>query len=363
MAEAQVVDQQEPQATPPQEFEPAPPEGGEEQFASPEEQMYAEEHERRAALERGEVLPLEQEPEPVVEPPPPESPHVGTSEPAPVAAAPVDEKPEWYENLSDVAKSAFDQQQRDISQLQWQYSAVHGRLAPVQAQVESLTRRLSQGQPAPQATPGGQPAPMSPTPAPMMAPDFDSEEFKEFAATYPDEAAQMKRVSLAQQSQVAHLQGQVDRLTQGLDRVQQASTAQTHATEVQTLAERHPDWMQVRNSPDFLKWLEYQPSTIQPMVDSARSADCIYILDRYKQDVQLFNLQHGANGAAQPAPPAPPSRGTQTMQHRQTLVSTPTPDPQGGGVGVPGVSGPPQTAEQLWVTEVDRRLRAQRNQR
>jgi len=97
------------------------------------------------------------------------------------------------------------------------------------------------------------------------------------------------------------------------------------------------------------------------MVDSDRAEECSYLLDRYKQDVYLYQLQQTASGTAPPAPSPAQAQADKTAQHRQTLRSVPTPDPQGGGVGVPGVTTAPQTSEELWVEEVERRLRAQRN--
>lgn len=331
------------------------------EYVSDDEKLFAEEFERRVREERGEDEPA---PAPAVEPEPEPAPDTvvetaplpqtdGAATPAP--AEPAVEKPEWYEGLSDEAKLAYDGQQDTIQQLQWQYSAVHGRLAPVQAENERLRRLATQPKVAP--TQGGQPAPSASTPTP----DFETQEFKEFAENYPDEAAQMKLLWASQQANTQRLETRLESLAQGLDQVQSFSTNQQMASELQNLEARHPDWMLVRNSPEFDSWLQSQPSAVQPLVNSKNADECSYLLDRYKQDVYLYQLQQQTGGEA-PASPQQ-ERATQTAAHRQTLIQTPTPNPQGGGVGVPGGQRPPQSDEEMWVEELERRVRAQKQMR
>jgi len=333
------------------------------EYSSPEEQLFAEEVDRRQREESGEDEPA---PAPVVEPvlaepgvvvaPEPTTPESGVPAPEAAPEQPVVERPAWYNELSEEAKLAFDQQQDDMARLQGEYSAVHGRLAPVQAENARL-RRLGQGQPQPQPVAGGQPTPTAPTPAP----DFETKEFKEYAENYPDEAAQLKLLWNAQYENSQRLETRLNNLAAGLDQVQNFSTNQQMQHELSALEERHPDWMTVRNSPEFNSWLSTQPAAVQPMVDSKLADECSYLLDRYKQDVYLYQLQQTGGTPAEPNPQQ--VRANQTVAHRATLISTPTPDPQGGGVGVPGGQRPPQTNEEMWVEELERRVRAQKDMR
>ena len=228
----------------------------------------------------------------------------------------------------------------------------------MQAENERL-RGLAQQQPQAAPTQGGQPAPPAATPLPT---DFETPEFKEFAENYPDEAAQMKRLWAAQQTNTQRLETRLESLAQGLNQVQSFSTTQQMASELTALETRHPDWMLVRNSPEFDSWLTTQPPAVRPMVNSKKAEECIYVLDRYKQDVYLYQLQQGQPQGQAPASPDQ-ARATQTAAHRETLRNVPTPNPQGGGVGVPGGQRPPQTAEQMWVEELERRVRAQKSMR
>jgi hypothetical protein len=335
------------------------------EYASEEERLFAEEVDRR---ERDGV-----EGEPTGELPlasiadPDTSPVVPAATAEPVVAQPdgdatpapaVEAKPAWYDGLSEEAKLVFDQQQEQMQQLQWQYSAVHGRLAPVQAENDRLRRAATHPQPRPIA--GGQPAPATLTPAP----DFESKEFKDFAENYPDEAANMRRMAEAQYQNTQRLEARLEHLAQGLGEVQTFSTNQQMQSELSALEQRHPDWMTVRNSAEFDSWLQTQPTAVQPMVDSKRADECSYLLDRYKQDVYLYQLQQTAGNPAAPVAPNPQQVvAAQTVAHRATLINTPTPDPQGGGVGVPGGQRPPQTAEEMWVEELERRVRAQKAMR
>ena len=351
--------------------ETTPIPSGEVEFDSEEERLFAEEFDRRAAIERGDEPEPELTPAPIIESPdagpppdgtlPPETPTPVVSTEPPADGAPIippaEEKPAWYNELTDEAKLRFDQQEASINQLQWQYTAVHGRLAPVQAQVERLTRQLSAGQPNVQTPSGGQATPIAPTPTT----DFESEEFLAFEKDYPDEAKAMKVLFEGQQAHVQKLEQQIGTLSQGIEQVQATSNAQVQQNELNTLTERHPDWMQIRNSPQFESWLHTQPASVQPLVTSELAADCIYLIERYKQDVYLYELNAGAGGEQPPTDAQ--VTADKTRQHRQSLISAPTPNPQGGGVGVPGVTAAPQTDEEMWVEELDRRLRAQKNMR
>lgn len=347
------------------------PEDMQDEFATEDERMFAEEFERRAAIERGDepedvpaVVDPDGEPAPDAMPMDvsPDSSAAGTPEgTAPEQTpeqTPADEKPAWYHELSEEAKLEFDRKDESINQLQWQYTAVHGRLAPVQAQVDRLTRQLSERQPARPASPGEQTTPTASTPVT----DFESEEFLKFAEEYPDEAKAMKTLFAQQQTHVQRLEEQVGTLSQGFEQIQSTSNAQQIQQELNALTEAHPDWMQVRNSPQFDTWLQTQPPSVQPMVNSKLASDCSYLLDRYKQDVYFYQLEQGG-GVTPPAPTADQVVAENTRQHRSTLINTPTPNPQGGGVGVPGVTGTPQTDEEMWIEEIERRLRAQKNQR
>jgi len=333
------------------------PEAGEPPRELSDEELFAEEFDRRAADER-DGAPPEPTPEPLIDvaPEPQVADDEGDADPnAEAGAEAPPTKPSWYNELSDEAKLAFDQQESSISTLQQQYSAVHGRLAPVQAQVARLQRQLSTPQPTQQASTGGQPTPTDPTPAP----DFESKEFLEFAENYPDEAAQMRRLWVSQQTNTQRLEQRLDSMSRSLENVQSVSNTQTYQTELQTLAERHPDWMTVRHSPQFESWLQTQPDALQPMVESAKASECAYILDRYKQDVYLHELQLAGDTPA----PAAPSRASATAQHRESLRLHASPDPQGGGVGVPGVTRAALTDEELWVEELARRVRSQKQSR
>ena len=343
----------------------APAEPEEIEYSSPEEQLFAEEVDRR---ERGEDEPA---PAPVVEPvlaepgvvvaPEPGTPDSGVVAQPDGAATPAPpqpevERPAWYDGLSEEAKLAFDQQQDDMSRLQLQYSAVYGRLAPMQAENDRM-KRLAPGQPQPQPVAGGQPTPTAPTPAP----DFETKEFKEFAENYPDEAKVIMATAVAQHQHSQRLETRLNNLAAGLDQVQNFSTTQQMQHELSALEERHPDWMIIRNSPEFDSWMQTQPPAVQPMVNSKQADECSWLLDRYKQDVYLYQLQQTGGTPVEPNPQQ--VRANQTVAHRATLISTPTPDPQGGGVGVPGGLRPPQTAEDMWVEELERRVNAQKSMR
>jgi hypothetical protein len=100
------------------------------------------------------------------------------------------------------------------------------------------------------------------------------------------------------------------------------------------------------------------------MVDSARAEDCIYVLTQYKTAAYLANLQ---TPTVPPAPnpgdaavPNPAIAAQTTLDHRQTLVQTPVPDPQGGGVGMPRLNPDAMLSdEDLFAQEFERRTKVQ----
>jgi len=288
-------------------------------------------------------------------------------QPPPVAAQPdpndllpdgsLIQRPDWYAELPEPAQQQFDANARQLNQLQWDYSNVHGRLAPVQRENERLQRRLAQdGQPNP-AQASGQASQSQPTPATQEIHDLP--EFKEYAEAFPEEAKAIEALFGAQTGQIAQLSERLTQISQGLEQVQSQSTVRNQQDELGQLTTAHPDWMQVRQTPDYQQWLAGQPVPIQQLDASPAAAECIYVLDAYKQAAYLSNLQQ--NPA--PGPQADPRQAAaqQTQAHRQTLIQTPNPDPQGGGVGIPqGDPDANMSDEDMFAQEFERRVQAQR---
>jgi hypothetical protein len=355
-----------------------------------DEDIFAEELARRQGVDVKDLQTFSDEPEPIaaVETPEAGTPPLETAPPdtPPVAAAPPDTppvateaepvqqvveegKPAWYAEASDEVKASFDALNQDLGEVQTQYTALHGRLAPMQQQnerlrqqVEHVDQRPPPSQPNSSATSGQQPGQAQPGTTPTPPLDLETvPEFAEFKEAFPEEAKAMQALFGRQAEHVNDLQQQLGSVSQGLEKIQQASFGQERKQGLDKLAAAHPDWMQVNPSEDFGNWLQTQPPSIARLSNSNDADECIWILDRYKQDVWA---QRQIAEPAAPQPPAAPSAVQTVRTRRQQIRSVPGVDPQGGNVGVP--AGTPEefmTGEDIWDEEVKRRLKLQRDQR
>jgi hypothetical protein len=346
-----------------------------------DEDLFAEEFDRRAGIAEAEpeVDPPIEQPDVEVqesEPSPTEqqvAPEAGTERPESSQAPQQPDpdilpdgsrihRPEWYSQLPPEAQQHFDQTAREIHSLNWNYSSVHGRLAPVQRENERLSRQLANleaqyrgQQPAADAQAGGQSAHAPPT-APTM--DLSSsKEFAEFADSFPEEARAIEALFSHNNEQITNLSSQLQRMQTGLNQIQQTTDQRTTEEEMSALTTAHPDWMRVRESQQFNQWLSVQPQRVVEMVNSDRAEDCIWALDAFKSAAYLNNLAQQPQGPIE----TPAQRQAQvTRQHRSDLLNTPTPDPQGGRVGVPQGAPGLMSAEDIFAEEFDRRVRQQK---
>ncbi len=297
--------------------------------------------------------------------PPAGTPPIGSETP-PAQPVVEEQRPEWYDKLDDVAKAAFDELNGSLTDVRSQYTALHGRLVPMQQLNERLRQEAEHAGQRPPAQPpnssatASQPGPASPGAQPTPSLDLsDVPEFAEFAEAFPEQAKAIKALFGRQAQHSADLQQQLGSVSEGLREVQQASFGQKREQGLERLAAAHPDWMQLRPSQDFAVWLQTQPASVAEMADSPNADECIYVLDRYKQDA--WAKQQLAN----PGTPSPAPSPTQTVRVRRNLIrSAPGVEPQGGDVGHP-TGNPDQfmSDEDIWEEEVKRRLRTQRNNR
>ena len=277
--------------------------------------------------------------------------------------------PAWYAEASDEVKASFDAINQNLTDTREQYTALHGRLAPMQqanerlrGQVEHAGQRPSAQAPDSSAPSSQQPGQTMPGAPPTPVLDLgDVPEFAEFREAFPDQAKAMQALFGRQAQHAADLQRQLGNVSQGLERIQQASFGKERQDGLRRLSEAHPDYMNIHPSEDFGQWLQTQPPNVAQMANSVNAEECIWILDRYKQDVWA---QRQLDTPSTPAPTSPSPAITTVRRRRQNLRSVPGVDPAGSTVGVP--LGNPEVAmsnEDSWFEEVERRLRLEREQR
>jgi len=281
--------------------------------------------------------------------------------PAQAPTAAVAAEPEWVKNLPDEAKAHLNQVANELTNLRGQYTALHGRLAPVQQENARLRGRLTATavpaqQPAQGANSGNAQVGQSPPGAFKLA---DVAEFKEFQDAFPDEAKALEAVFARQTQNLTYLQRQLEGVSRGLQEVQQSSFSQRRTQELARLSDAHPDWATVRPSREFADWLQAQPAEIAQFADSPRADHCIWVLDRYKADAYIAQQFSQGGDLQQPQPGIDVAQ--QTRVRRQQIRSAPSLDPQQAGIGAPnGDPGQFMSEEEIWNAEVERRLRLQR---
>jgi hypothetical protein len=264
-------------------------------------------------------------------------------------------------NLPDEAKAHLNQVANELTNLRGQYTALHGRLAPVQQENARLRGRLTATavpaqQPAQGANSGNAQVGQSPPGAFKLA---DVAEFKEFQDAFPDEAKALEAVFARQTQNLTYLQRQLEGVSRGLQEVQQSSFSQRRTQELARLSDAHPDWATVRPSREFADWLQAQPAEIAQFADSPRADHCIWVLDRYKADAYIAQQFSQGGDLQQPQPGIDVAQ--QTRVRRQQIRSAPSLDPQQAGIGAPnGDPGQFMSEEEIWNAEVERRLRLQR---
>lgn len=240
-------------------------------------------------------------PEPTTEPEP-EEPEPERAEKAAEPGKP----PEWFETLPDDAKQQIQSQVQQTQKLYQDYQALHGRLAPMQRQNEDLRKQVddlkAQLQKAEQEPP---------TP-----PDLEKNDaFNEFEADWPEEAKQIK-AAIAARARAAEQAQEQARQTQA---ALQAERRRWIGRETQRLAEKHQDWMQVINTPEFQQWrtvIQANPQLypdLAPKFSSMYAEDNIALIDRFKADlaeIRQPKAQTQPPSRRPPPNPAPASSGS-----------------------------------------------------
>lgn len=192
-----------------------------------------------------------------------------------------------WQSVPEPLRNQFNQLRQANQQLQNQYNAVTGRLAPTQRELDALKKQLAEKE---QQKVDGQKA--GPT-ADEIAGMTDDELEKE----WPELAAALKR---REQQLLSRIDERVNPLQQQLEQQRelerQQHEQQVRQQELGRVAQVHPDYQQVVSNPAFKQWLQSQPPGVRQIASSFSADDNIALLNLYKQ----------ANGiAAKPADKRP----------------------------------------------------------
>jgi hypothetical protein len=237
--------------------------------------------------------------------------------------------------------------------------AAIGRVAPTQRALVQRDRELAELRqelarlktPAPQATPAATDA----------EPDYDSPEWKQYEAEFPNEAKAIRKVNEAQAKRLAAAEARIadfeKRAGERLGVVDRIVEDQTKTRELAALNEAHPDWrdlvlpasqdaavsvevptrqpdgsqryVEYAVSPDFAAWFEAQHPDKQRWLSSNSAAENIELVADFKRDLYLAQMHEAAAPAATVTPEAEAALKAQ-QRRQQALASSVAPDLRGG---------------------------------
>lgn len=222
-------------------------------------------------------------------------------------------------------------------QLRRERDSLHGRVAPVQRELDIARRQLASvhQQPAPQQ----QPQPQAALTASAQAQaHFESPEWKEYEKLYPEDAAIHKRSQLAiaqaADARLGQLESVLGNQIARMNEIEQERKAVARRAELDSLAQAHPDWQQINESEEFWGWLDSRRSLFgltdeRAMRERLNNGNYVAgLLDLYKSSAQI-----------QGSTASPPAPATNTGGVRQpasaALRLAAAPSRTGGGVTRP----------------------------
>jgi hypothetical protein len=265
-------------------------------------------------------------------------------------AQPKSEPFEGFSDLPEAAQERFRRLTGDLERTRQEYSAVAGRLGPMQNAIDSMRVRLQQ----PNQTNAERTA--------KVDAFLNSDKWKNFQARYPEDAdgvadalratAENLRTEFNNSSQP--LNDKIERLESRLGELD-AKERIAHARGVISgLDETHPEWRQIAGwvdndgntvsdmakrvwHPWFTAWKETLPTHVRKgyenVMDHSTDVDSIrYVLDHFKSAVEQAQRDQGYDPNAEPA--------DDLTQRREQALRDPSPRPSR-----PGAESVPHTFE------------------
>jgi hypothetical protein len=113
--------------------------------------------------------------------------------------------------------------------------------------------------------------------------DIPNEQWEELKNDYPEIAAGIEarfgNLEKNHQAEIEALKGQISP-------IQQEAEAQYVKNQTDALIRDFPDYIQTINSPEFDKWVQAQPRTVQALMGSDEAVDASYLLNSFAQTQQ-----------------------------------------------------------------------------
>jgi DNA repair exonuclease SbcCD ATPase subunit len=115
-----------------------------------------------------------------------------------------------------------------------------------------------------------------------LAESMDMQDWEEFKEDFPDMARAFESRLKADDARQAQMKQELDELRASVQPIQQQAHEQQLQSEYARLEDRHEDWREVVNAPEFDKWLQSQNQSIRALADSTSADDASALLDFYK---------------------------------------------------------------------------------
>lgn len=186
-----------------------------------------------------------------------------------------DEPPE--DDLATRLKALEEENER----LKHSDASQRGRLGAYQRQINELQRKAQELESAKPTNSSGE-SQSDDQQKQDMAESMGVDDWKAFAEDFPDMARAFEARLKADQQRQAQLEQQISELRSAVQPIQQQAHEQQLQSEYARLQDRHNDWREVVNAPEFQTWLQSQNPTIQQLAESESADDASALLDFYK---------------------------------------------------------------------------------
>lgn len=184
------------------------------------------------------------------------------------------------ESPDDLSKRLKELEQEN-ERLRHSDASQRGRLGAYQRQINELQRKQQELESARPTSQTGEPQ-TDDQQRQDMAESMGMDDWDEFKEDFPDMARAFEARLKADQQRQAQLEQQVAELRSAVQPMQQQAHEQQLQSEYARLSDRHSDWQEVVNAPEFTEWLQSQNPSIQQLAESDSADDASALLDFYK---------------------------------------------------------------------------------
>jgi len=181
-------------------------------------------------------------------------------------------------DVSDKLKKLEDENRR----LKHSDASQRGRLGAYQRQINDLQRKPQEPEPVQTDSQDGKPPKDDEQQRTDMAESMGVDDWDEFKEDFPDMARAFEARLKADQHKQSQLEQQVNELRSAVQPMQEQAHQQHLQSEYARLEDRHSNWKEVVNAPEFDTWLKTQNPSIQGLAGSDSADDASALLDFYK---------------------------------------------------------------------------------